>query len=160
MITGEAPEQVLIEGVLLDGADASIPDGLIELWQADAEGRYAHPDDPKGADAERQFSGYGWCHTGTDGEFAFRTIKPGRVPGPDDRSQAPHVLVSIMARGILSRYVTRLYFDDEPTNDGDPVLNLVPPARRDTLVACRSGQGRYRFDIRLQGPRETVFFDI
>jgi protocatechuate 3,4-dioxygenase, alpha subunit len=151
--------RITIEGVLLDGAGSPIPDGLVELWQADADGRYAHPDDPRGADADRSFSGYGWRHTAADGGFRFDTIKPGAVEGPGGRMQAPHIMVSVMGRGILTRFVTRLYFEDEPANDGDPILALVPAARRETLIARRTAEGRYRFDIRIQGPGETVFFD-
>ena len=146
---------ITIEGALLDGAGAPIDDGLIEIWQADADGRYPHSADG----VERAFAGFGRVATGAPGTFAFRTIKPGRVAGPDGRMQAPHILVSVMARGIMSRCWTRLYFDDEAVNDDDPVLQLVPAARRATLIARSIGDGRYRFDIVVQGERETVFFD-
>ena len=152
-------ERITIEGVLLDGAGAPIADGFVEIWQADADGRYAHPEDPRGADADPSFSGYGWRHTVEDGGFRFDTIKPGAVPGPGGRLQAPHIMVSVMGRGVLTRFITRLYFADEAANDRDPILALVPAARRDTLLARPAGEGRYRFDIRIQGPGETVFFD-
>jgi protocatechuate 3,4-dioxygenase alpha subunit len=152
--------RITIEGVLLDGAGAPIRDGLVELWQADADGRYAHPEDPRRAEADPSFSGYGWRHTNEDGGFRFDTIKPGAVAGPDGRPQAPHIMVSVMGRGILTRFITRLYFEDEAANDRDPILALVPAGRRDTLMAGRTGEGQYRFDIRIQGPGETVFFDV
>ncbi len=153
--------RVTIEGVLLDGAGSPIRDGLVELWQADADGRYAHPDDPGGAEADPSFAGYGWRHTKEDGGFRFDTIKPGRVAGPDGRLQAPHIMVSVMGRGVLTRFITRLYFEDEAAaNDRDPILALVPTGRRGTLIARRTGEGYYRFDIRIQGPDETVFFDV
>jgi protocatechuate 3,4-dioxygenase alpha subunit len=152
-------ERITIEGVLLDGAGLPMPDGLVEIWQADANGRYAHPDDPRGADADPSFSGYGWRHTTEEGGFRFDTIKPGAVEGPDGPMQAPHIMVSVMGRGILTRFITRLYFEDDAATDRDPILALVPAARRGTLIARRTAEGRYRFDIRIQGPGETVFFD-
>ena len=153
-------ERITIEGVLLDGAGSPMPDGLIEIWQADADGRYAHPDDPRGAEADPSFSGYGWRHTNEDGGFRFDTIKPGAVETLDGRMQAPHIMVSVMGRGILTRFITRLYFEGDAANDRDPILALVPAPRRDTLIARRTGEGCYRFDIRIQGPGETVFFDV
>ena len=164
MVTPETRGQrISIEGVLYDGAGAPIPDGLVEIWQADADGRYAHPDDPRGTSADPSFYGYGWRHTGAAGDFQFDTIKPGRIAAPgassDGGEQAPHILVSVMGRGILTRFITRLYFDDEAANARDQVLQLVPEARRQTLIARTTAPGRYRFDIRLQGADETVFFD-
>ena len=137
-----------------------MPDALVETWQADGNGRYRHPDDRRAQPVDPTFSGYGWAHTRADGGFTFETIKPGRVPGPDGGEQAPHVLVSVMARGILTRFVTRMYFEDEASNAQDAILALVPEARRQTLIARRSGEGRYRFDLVMQGPGETVFFDV
>jgi protocatechuate 3,4-dioxygenase, alpha subunit len=161
MVTPETRgERISIEGVLYDGAGAPIPDGLVEIWQADAEGRYAHPDDPQGTAADPTFYGYGWRHTGEAGEFRFDTVKPGRIPAAAGGQQAPHILVSVMGRGILYRFITRLYFDDEAAaNDEDAILLLVPEARRPTLIARSIAPGQYRFDIRLQGANETVFFD-
>jgi protocatechuate 3,4-dioxygenase alpha subunit len=160
MVTPETRGQrISIEGVLYDGAGAPIPDGLVEIWQADADGRYAHPDDPRGTSADPSFYGYGWRHTGDAGEFRFDTIKPGRVAAPGGDRQAPHILVSVMGRGILTRFITRLYFDDEAANAQDAILQLVPEARRQTLIAHTTSPGQYRFDIRLQGGNETVFFD-
>jgi protocatechuate 3,4-dioxygenase alpha subunit len=151
--------RLAIEGTLLDGAGAPIDDGLIELWQADANGHYHHPGDPQQAAADPAFRGFGRAATGAAGAFAFQTIKPGRVRAPDGRLQAPHILVSVMARGIMSRCWTRLYFDDDPANDEDAVLQLVPEPRRRTLLARRIADGRYRFDIVVQGANETVFFE-
>jgi protocatechuate 3,4-dioxygenase alpha subunit len=152
-------ERITIRGVLYDGAGSPIRDALIEIWQADAEGRYAHPDDPRNGDADRSFHGYGWRHTAEDGGFTFDTIKPGVVPGPDGRPQAPHILVSVTARGVLTRYITRIYFDGDPRNADDAILQLVPATRRVTLMATPEGANVYRFDIRFQGTDETVFFD-
>jgi protocatechuate 3,4-dioxygenase alpha subunit len=160
MVTPETRGQrVSIEGVLYDGAGAPIPDGLVEIWQADADGRYQHPDDPRGSSADPTFYGYGWRHTGSAGDFRFDTIKPGRVAAAGAGLQAPHILVSVMGRGILYRFITRLYFDDEAANADDAILALVPDVRRETLIARTIAPGRYRFDIRLQGAGETVFFD-
>lgn len=160
-VTGQAHgTRIAIEGRVLDGAGAPMPDALVETWQADADGRYRHPEDRRGALADPSFTGYGWAHTRTDGGFTFETVKPGRVPHPDGGDQAPHLLVSVMARGILTRFITRIYFEDEPSNAEDAILALVPESRRQTLIATRSGEGRYRFDLIMQGPGETVFFDV
>jgi protocatechuate 3,4-dioxygenase alpha subunit len=152
--------RVTIEGTVVDGAGAVMPDAFVETWQADAQGRYRHPEDRRPQPIDPAFTGYGWAHTRADGGFTFHTIKPGPVPGPDGVDQAPHVLVSIMARGILTRFITRLYFEDEASNARDPILSIVPEDRRQTLIARRTGESRYRFDIAMQGPRETVFFDV
>ncbi len=150
-------QRIVIEGAVLDGAGAPLTDALVEIWQADAEGRYHHPGDPASADAA--FGGYGRVATDSQGRFRFETIKPGRVPGPEGRTQAPHVLVGLLAPGVLTRYWTRLYFEDEPSNAADHVLRLVPSERRQTLLARATGDGRYTFDIVIQGARETVFFE-
>jgi protocatechuate 3,4-dioxygenase, alpha subunit len=152
--------RISIEGRVLDGAGNGISDALIETWQADASGRYHHPEDCRPQPADPAFNGFGWAHTREDGGYRFETIKPGRVPGPDGANQAPHVDVSIMGRGILTRFITRIYFEDESANADDPILGLVPAARRDTLIARRVADGQYVFDIVMQGPRETVFFDV
>ncbi len=160
MVTSETPGQrIAIDGVLYDGAGTVIPDGLVEIWQADAEGRYAHPEDPRGASADPTFYGYGWRHTDAAGAFHFDTIKPGPIALPGGDPQAPHIMVSVMARGILTRFITRLYFDDEAANARDAVLQLVPEARRHTLIARTTSPGVYQFDVRLQGSDETAFFD-
>ena len=151
--------RIAIEGAVLDGAGAPLTDALVEIWQADAEGRYARAEDPASRLADPQFGGYGRVATDDRGRFRFVTIKPGPVPAPGGGAQAPHVLVSLLAPGVLTRYWTRLYFDDEPANGADPVLQLVPPARRATLLARTAGDGRYEVDLVVQGPKETVFFD-
>jgi protocatechuate 3,4-dioxygenase, alpha subunit len=157
-----AGEPIEIVGTVYDGDGAPVPDALIELWQANAAGRYASPVDDRGEIAlDADFSGFGRAATGADGSYRFRTIRPGRVPGPGNALQAPHAALSVMGRGILKRLVTRIYFEDGEGNDEDPVLAFVPPERRHTLVAGREGaNGVYRLDIRLQGADETVFFDI
>jgi protocatechuate 3,4-dioxygenase alpha subunit len=152
--------RIAIEGRLLDGAGAPIADALIEVWQADAEGRYHHECDPRSGDADPEFWGYARVATEDDGRFQFDTIKPGVVTGPNGAAQAPHILLSVCGTGILTRYMTRIYFDDEPATASDPVLAAVPAARRATLIARSTGAGRYRFDVVLQGENETVFFDL
>ena len=150
---------IRVAGAVRDGTGRGVPDALIEIWQADAAGRCNHPADPRHDGPNPSFSGFGRVHTDADGGFSIETIRPGPVPGPG-RRQAPHLLVGLFARGLLARLVTRIYFDDEPSNAGDPVLDRVPPDRRPTLIAARRGGGDYRFDIALQGPDETVFFDV
>src|SRR5687768_10406625 len=151
-------ERITITGRLLAGNGAAVDDGLVEIWQADADGHYHHPDDPNHHDADPAFTGFGRAATAAGGVFSFQTIKPGVVPGPEGEPQAPHLLVSVMARGVMSHCWTRMYFEGEPLNETDPVLQIVPPARRDTLIARRHDQG-YEFDIVLQGEQETAFFD-
>ena len=152
--------RIVVEGQVFDGAGAPIPDALVETWQADANGCYRHADDTRAQAADPAFNGYGWAHTRGDGGFTFQTIKPGRVPGPYGRDQAPHILVSVMARGILTRFITRIYFEDEAANAEDAILALVPENRRHTLIARRTGEDRYQFDLVMQGNGETVFFDV
>ena len=137
-----------------------MPDGLLEIWQADAGGHYNHPADPRGGEPTAAFTGFGRIHTDPDGNFGLETIKPGSVPDAHGQPQAPHLLVSVFARGLLTRLVTRVYFEDEPTNAVDPILARVSPERRSTLIATFRSKGHYRIDLSLQGPRETVFFDI
>ncbi|TQN31127.1 protocatechuate 3,4-dioxygenase alpha subunit [Haloactinospora alba] len=158
-VPAAAPGGFWIRGVLTDGAERPVSDGLIETWQADPDGGFAHAYTPEGS-ATPRFRGFGRCPTGGSGEFGVFTRKPGRVPGPAG-PQAPHIDVSVFARGMLNRVVTRLYFPDEPeANAADPVLTrITDPAARATLVAGTAEDG-YRFDIRLQGEHETVFFDI
>jgi protocatechuate 3,4-dioxygenase, alpha subunit len=155
-----AGRHITVEGVIRDGAGTPLPDALIEIWQADSCGRYRHPADPKHAASDRGVDGFGRVATDDRGRFAFETVMPGRVPGPDGRLQAPHVAVGVLARGILTRLITRMYFADEPSNGEDTVLSLVPASRRGTLLANRVGSDAYRFDIVLQGAGETVFFDV
>jgi protocatechuate 3,4-dioxygenase alpha subunit len=154
------PGAIRIAGTVLDGAGTPVPDAVVETWQADPDGRFAHPDDPRGAVAWSGFRGFGRCGTDDDGAWAILTLKPGPVPGPDGAAQAPHIAVSVFARGLLTRLVTRIYFADEPdANASDPVLAAVPQDARDTLLAEPTGDG-YRFDIRLQGERETAFLAV
>jgi protocatechuate 3,4-dioxygenase, alpha subunit len=153
---------IRLRGVLLDGAGQPVPDGLIETWQADGDGRFAHPDDPRGAVEWSGFRGFGRCATAADGSYSILTIKPGAVPGPGETLQAPHITMSIFARGMLQRLVTRVYFADEAErNETDPVLCSMRGGdqMRRTLLAEPS-DGGYRFDVRLQGQDETVFFSI
>ena len=153
-------QRITIEGTVYDGASAPVLDALIEIWQADADGRYRHQEDPRAEGADPAFEGYGRAATDDQGTFRFATVKPGTVSGPDGKPQAPHVLISILARGVLTRYWTRVYFEDEAEANGrDAILQLVPAARRDTLLARKAGDGTYRFDLVIQGARETVFFD-
>ena len=147
-----------LRGRVTDGEGAPIPDAMIETWQADPEGRYAHPDDPHGAGLA--FRGFGRAPTDADGTFAIHTVKPGAAPGANGVPQAPHIAMSVFARGLLNRVVTRVYFADEPErNAADAVLASVDADRRATLVAEPAGDG-YRFDVRLQGEGETVFFAV
>jgi protocatechuate 3,4-dioxygenase alpha subunit len=151
--------RIRIEGTVRDGAGSPVPDALVEIWQANAAGAYRHPSDDRGVVLDPAFDGFGRCPTDSDGRFTFDTIKPGAVPDHLGRPQAPHVLVCLSARGLLLHLYTRIYFEDELGNSEDPVLGVIPEARRRTLVASRSGE-TYRFDIHLQGPDETVFFDL
>jgi protocatechuate 3,4-dioxygenase alpha subunit len=157
---GMAGTHIRIEGRIVDGEGNVVPDAIVEVWQADAAGRYAHPADGRQL-ASNSFRGFGRCPTAKDGTFHFRTVKPGSVPGPDGTTQAPHINVGILARGLLKRLFTRIYFAGEAANASDPILARVPAERRDTLIARRdpADPAVYRFDIRLQGEDETVFFD-
>lgn len=158
VIDQDAPDGIWLRGRVTDGAGDPVPDGLVETWQADPQGRFDHPDDPRGPVVG--FRGFGRCPTDESGQYAIYTRKPGSVPGPDGRPQAPHIDVSVFARGLLHRVVTRIYFPDEAAaNADDPVLAGVPQSRRGTLVAAAEPDG-YRFDIRLQGEDETVFFAV
>jgi protocatechuate 3,4-dioxygenase alpha subunit len=152
-------DRIRVEGFVYDGDGTLVPDCMLEIWQADAQGRFADPQD-KRALPNATFKGFGRCGTGAKGEFSFDTIKPGSVPDPDGKPQAPHILMAIFARGMLLQNYTRIYFDDEAANAADPVLALVPADRRGTLIAKRGQSGVYRFDIHLQGNDETVFFDV
>jgi protocatechuate 3,4-dioxygenase, alpha subunit len=154
------PGAVRIGGQVLDGADDLVSDALVETWQADPAGRFAHPDDPRGP-ATSGFRGFGRCPTGADGRWAIRTLKPGPLPAPEGGVEAPHLNVSVFARGLLNRLVTRIYFPDEAeANAADPVLaSIADPATRARLVAVADGDG-LRIDIRLQGAQETPFLAI
>jgi protocatechuate 3,4-dioxygenase alpha subunit len=155
------PRAIRISGVLLDSAGDPVPDGLVEIWQANAAGRYAHPaDDREEIPLEDGFTGFGRSGTEDAGHFEFVTIKPGRVPWVDERLQAPHLVVGVFARGLLKRVATRMYFpDEEAANADDPVLLELDAAQRATLVA-HAEDGSLRFDIVLQGARQTAFFAV
>lgn len=161
-----AGERIRIEGRVLDGDGMPVPDALIEIWQANAYGRYNHPADQGPAQLDPSFTGFGRSGTSEDGSYWFETIKPGPVAFDGERGQkqqAPHICVTVFARGLLNHLVTRLYFEDEPANAGDPLLHYVPADRRATLLARReSGDtvATYRFDIVLQGTGETAFFNL
>ena len=151
LVSPDHPDAVRLHGTVYDGAGEPVTDAMVELWQADGTGRYGG----------EEFVGFGRSGTADGGRFEFVTVKPGAVPGVDDRMQAPHVNVSVFARGLLRRLVTRLYFPDEVgANATDPVLSAIEdPEHRATLVAAEDGDG-YRFDIHLQGEHQTVFFDV
>ncbi|HEY6409679.1 MAG TPA: protocatechuate 3,4-dioxygenase subunit alpha [Ktedonobacteraceae bacterium] len=156
-------ERMRIEGRVLDGDGIPIPDAMVEIWQANAHGRYNHPAGAGQAPLDPSFLGFGRTGTVEDGSYWFETIKPGSVPFDGAQLQAPHICVTVFARGLLNHLVTRLYFEDEPANAGDPVLHLVPDERRATLLAKREQGGAmvvYRFDIVLQGENETAFFNL
>jgi len=172
-VSGEVVE---IEGHIFDGDGQPVPDGIIEIWQADAQGKYAHPEPSQEREsiskndhqptehtqAQREgpaFRGFGRVPTQADGSFRFKTIKPGRVPAPDGTLQAPHIAVSVFTRGLLRRLVTRIYFPDEPSNAADFALKLVEVARRHTLIAKKLCDRRLGWNVVLQGTDETVFFD-
>ena len=159
-------ERITIEGRVIDGSGTPVRDVLVELWQANAAGKYNHPADRQQKPVDPTFRGWGRaCSDFESGIFTFETIKPGIVEGRGGRSMAPHVNLWIVARGINIGLNTRMYFSDETAaNSADPVLNLIEwEVRRNTLIGQReerSGKRIYRFDIHLQGPQETVFFDV
>ena len=157
---GVKGERVTVQGRLLDGDGAPVSDGLIEIWQANALGKYAHPQDTQKKLLDKRFRGFGRIPTDARGAFRFTTIKPGAVPGPKGRPQAPHLVVTVFMRGLLKHLATRMYFPDEPANARDALLGLVPAARRPTLVAKRKSRGVLEWNIVLQGKGETVFFDF
>ena len=163
LVPPDHPSAIRIMGTIYDGDGEAVPDAMIEVWQANGYGRYAHPEDTReDLPLDEGFEGFGRFGTDPHGTFPFITVKPGPVPGPDGASmQAPHIAVSVFARGLLKRLVTRIYFPDETeANAQDPVLlSVEDPELRETLVARDEGDA-LRFDIRLQGERQTVFFDV
>jgi protocatechuate 3,4-dioxygenase, alpha subunit len=167
VVPAGTPGGIAIVGQVTDGVGAPVPDALVETWQADPDSRFDHPDDPRGAapPAVAGFRGFGRSATDADGHYRISTLRPGALPSPAGGTEAPHLNVSVFARGLLDRVVTRIYFSDEVrANAADPVLSAISdPGRRATLIAVAQ-PGRpaavFRFDIRLQGERETVFFDV
>ncbi len=163
LVTEETTGQrIRIVGTVYDGDGQPIPDALLEIWQADASGFFNHPADPNCARADKHFRGFGRTGTVNAGHFEFKTIKPGSVPGRDGQPQPPYIDVRVFSRGMLIHITTRLYFSDEAANAADPLLNSIEPERRATLIAVREDTGdlpTYRFDIHMQGERETVFFE-
>jgi protocatechuate 3,4-dioxygenase, alpha subunit len=153
-------ERVWITFRVLDGDGAPINDAMLEIWQADSNGRYNHPDDPQPKPVDSGWLGFGRLGTRDDGSCVLETIKPGRVP--DGTWQAPHLVVAVFARGMLKQLYTRVYFAEDAANNHDPVLRLIPSERRDTVMARPDPDrpGYWRFDVILQGDRETVFFDV
>jgi protocatechuate 3,4-dioxygenase, alpha subunit len=168
VVPAGTPGAIVISGQVLDGAGQPLPDAMIETWQADPDSRFDHPDDPRGpaAPALTGFRGFGRSMTDKDGTYRIVTLRPGPLPAPGGGTEAPHIDVSVFGRGMLDRAVTRIYFPDEAAaNAADPVLNsIAEPDRRATLIAtAEPGQDAgtaFRFDVRLQGERETVFFDV
>jgi len=157
---GVAGERVTISGRVIDADSLPVNDAAVEIWQANSHGRYASPEDNQDKPLEAAFRGYGRSLTDDEGAFRFSTIKPGRVPGPGNRMQAPHLNVTLFMRGLLKQLVTRMYFPDDAANAADPVLALVPAERRATLIARRVGEGALEWNVILQGKGETVFFDF
>jgi protocatechuate 3,4-dioxygenase alpha subunit len=162
LVPPDDPDAIRLGGVVLDGAGEPVDDALIEIWQANRAGRYAHPEDTREEiPLEDGFAGFGRCATDPNGLYGFVTVKPGPVPDPEGGMQAPHIEMSVFARGLLKRLTTRVYFPDETeANEADPVLiSIEDPAERSTLVA-QPEDGGVRFDIHLQGERQTTFFSV
>ena len=157
-------EKIRLEGRIFDGDGQPVPDAMVEIWQANAYGRYNHPDDKQEKPLDPSFMGWGRSGTDKMGLYWFETVKPGSVPGPGEAVQAPHINVTVFARGMLVHAYTRIYFGGETANDTDPTLLAIKnKARRRALIANReerNGKAVYRFDIRLQGEGETVFLDV
>jgi protocatechuate 3,4-dioxygenase alpha subunit len=157
------PGAIRIEGTVIDGEGNPLDDALLEIWQANRAGRYAHPEDRREEiPLEDGFDGFGRCPTDAEGRFEFVTVKPGPVPAPNGGTQAPHINVSVFSRGLTKRVVTRVYFPDEAeANEADPVLSSIEDAgERGTLIARAAEDGALRFDIHLQGDEQTTFFAV
>lgn len=160
LVSEDDPDAIVVSGTLYDGAGKGVREGMLEIWQANREGRYLHPeDDREDLGLDDGFSGFGRCHTDDDGRFQFLTIKPGPVPAPAAGMQAPHINVAVYGAGLLKPVRTRIYFsDEEEANAADPVLSSIDEKRQALLVA-RLDDGQAILDIRLQGESETPFFD-
>lgn len=160
---GTAGSPVVVAGTVRDGGGEPVRDAMIEIWQADGGGRYQHPADGRASDVPSSFVGFGRVATDQEGSFRFSTVMPGTVPGRDGQVQAPHLSVHVFARGLLDKLATRVYFSGVEANEDDPVLSQVPEGRRASLIARLEGETDdvpvYRFDVVLQGPGETVFFN-
>ena len=160
---GAEGEHITLIFRVIDGDGLPTPgDSMIELWQADSQGRYQHPADPRSSDVDKNFCGFGRLQTDANGVCVFETVKPGRVPSTDCSAQSPHINVTLFGRGLGKPLRTRVYFAGDAANADDPVLALVPANRRDTLLAKPvAGQaGAWAIEIHLQGEAETVFFDV
>lgn len=142
-------ERITLSGQITDGAGAVVPDAMVEIWQAGPDGSH-----------DGTFHGFGRCATDAQGWFRFITLRPGPVPGPGNVAQAPHITITLFARGLMRGLVTRAYFAGDPALHEDPVLALVPAPRQPTLIARPQGPAGWRLDIRLQGPGETVFLEV
>lgn len=165
LAAADDPNAIRIQGRILDGAGEPVDDSVVEVWQANVHGRYAHAEDVREAPLVAGFEGFGRAVTDGQGSFTIVTVKPGCVPGPGETVQAPHISLALFARGLLKHLATRIYFaDEDEANAHDPVLHSVEESRRSTLLAVkRQDAGNpplYEFDIHLQGDRETVFFDL
>jgi protocatechuate 3,4-dioxygenase alpha subunit len=157
LVRDDHPDAVRLSGSVLDGEGRPIPDGLVEIWQAGPDGRFA--EHTRIHEKPGDFRGFGRCSTDTSGGYEFVTLKPAGVPTADGRPQAPHIAMSVFSRGMIRRVTTRVYFEDEPeANAADPLLADVGADRAETMVA-RATDGGYRFDVRFQGSDETVFLD-
>lgn len=159
---GVPGERFTLEGRVLDANRKGIPDAVLEFWQANAAGKYAHAEDTQDKPLDAGFRGFGRVGTDAEGRFRLTSIKPGPVPGPGGSTQAPHLEVTVLMRGLLIRLTTRVYFQDEALNAADPILGLVPEARRGTMIAKKAaeGGGVIHWDVLLQGDDETVFLDV
>ncbi|MCH8077949.1 MAG: protocatechuate 3,4-dioxygenase subunit alpha [SAR324 cluster bacterium] len=156
-------EKITITGAVLDGTGARVNDAMIEIWQANSRGKYDHPEDQQDRQTTPGFTGFGRVFVNGDGGFEIKTIKPGPVDWLEPGQQAPHINISLFARGVLRRMATRIYFADDPATGGDPVLNLIDgPGRRNTLLAqpVDGRPGAYTWNIVLKGEQETVFFEV
>jgi len=161
LVTGDTRgERIRLKVRVTDGDGVPLPDALVEIWQADADGKYVRPADPKSVLTPTGFCGFGRLPTSVDGTCVFETIRPGPVLDASGRPQASHINVCLLARGLLRQVYTRVYFAGDPALASDSVLAAVPESRRETLLASRSTSGEWLFDIRLQGEGETVFFDL
>jgi len=159
---GVTGERVTVRGRVIDGDGVPVPDAILEVWQANSHGKYAHPEDTQDKPLEGGFQGYGRIPVNAEGAFCFSTIKPGTVPGPDGKEQAPHLAITLFMRGLLRHLWTRMYFPNDSRNAADPILKLVPADRRSTLVATNAPNepGAVEWNVILQGKNETVFFEL